>query len=117
LTRDEVHAIAQGRVWTGQQAVENGLADGIGTLEDAIGIAADKAKLEQYRLTVYPKVKDPFMQLVESLTGNSLQSVMEKKLKASFPAFASYLPWLNQGEDWNLGTMIQAGLPFAVGLN
>jgi protease-4 len=117
LTRDEVHAIAQGRVWTGQQAVENGLADGIGTLEDAIAIAADKAKLEQYRLTVYPKVKDPFMQLVESLTGNSLQSVMEKKLKASFPAFASYLPWLNQGEDWNLGNMIQAGLPFAVGLN
>lgn len=117
MTRDEVHAIAQGRVWTGQQAVENGLADGVGTLEDAIAIAADKAKLEQYRLTVYPKVKDPFIQLIEELTGNTIQSAIEKKLKASFPALAAYLPWLNQGEEWTLGTMIQAGLPFAVGLH
>jgi protease-4 len=117
MTRDEVHAIAQGRVWTGQQAVENGLADGLGTLEDAIAIAADKARLEQYRLTVYPKVKDPFMQLVEDLTGNTIQTMIEKKIKASFPALSAHLPWLNQPEEWNLGTMIQAGLPFAVGLN
>lgn len=117
MTRDEVHAIAQGRVWTGQQAVENGLADGLGTLEDAIAIAADKARLEQYRLTVYPKVKDPFMQLVEDLTGNTIQTMIEKKIKASFPALSAHLPWLNQQEEWNLGTMIQAGLPFAVGLN
>jgi len=117
MTRDEVHAIAQGRVWTGQQAVENGLADGIGTLEDAIAIAADKAKLEQYRLTTYPKVKDPIVQLIEELTGSTVRTTLEKRFVASFPALKAYLPWLNQKEEWNLGTMIQASLPFSVGLD
>lgn len=117
MTRDGVHDIAQGRVWTGQQAVENGLADGIGTLEDAIAIAADKAKLEQYRLTTYPKVKDPIVQLVEELTGSTVRTTLEKRFIASFPALKAYLPWLNQEEEWNLGTMIQASLPFAVGLD
>lgn len=117
MTREDVHALAQGRVWTGQQAVENGLADGLGTLEDAIAIAADKAKLAQYRLTRYPKVKDPLMQLIEELTGNTIQTALEKKIIASFPALQTYLPGLSQGEEWNLGTMIQAGLPFAVGVN
>ncbi|MEY2949039.1 MAG: hypothetical protein RLZZ248_240, partial [Bacteroidota bacterium] len=117
MTRDEVHAIAQGRVWTGQQAVENGLADGIGTLEDAIAIAADKAKLEQYRLTIYPKVKDPIVQLIEELTGSTVRTTLEKRFVASFPSLKVYLPWLNQKEEWSLGTMIQASLPFSVGLD
>ncbi|MGA1544868.1 MAG: hypothetical protein ACO388_08600, partial [Saprospiraceae bacterium] len=102
---------------TGQQAVENGLADGIGTLEDAIAIAADKAKLEQYRLTTYPKVKDPIVQLIEELTGSTVRTTLEKRFVASFPALKAYLPWLNQKEEWNLGTMIQASLPFSVGLD
>ena len=117
MTRDEVHAIAQGRVWTGQQAVENGLADGIGTLEDAIAIAADKAKLEQYRLTIYPKVKDPIVQLIEELTGSTVRTTLEKRFVASFPSLKAYLPWLNHEEEWSLGTMIQASLPISVGLD
>jgi len=49
LTRDEVHAVAQGRVWTGAQAVESGLVDEVGSLDRALrsvkamlGVASDE---------------------------------------------------------------------------
>ena len=45
-TRDEVDAIAGGRVWSGQQAVENGLVDAIGGLDDAIARVRTAAHLE-----------------------------------------------------------------------
>lgn len=69
MSRDEVHEIAQGRVWTGQKAKEIGLVDKIGTLENAIDIAAELAEIEEYRTVEFPKTKDPIMQLIESFLG------------------------------------------------
>jgi len=43
LSRDEVHAVAQGRVWTGAQALERKLVDRLGTLDDAIALAKVRA--------------------------------------------------------------------------
>jgi protease-4 len=45
MTRDDVHAIAKGRVWTGADAAENGLVDTLGGLRDAIRIARERAGL------------------------------------------------------------------------
>jgi protease IV len=47
-TRDEVHAIAQGRVWIGSDALKNGLVDKLGLFDDAVKSAAARAKLEKY---------------------------------------------------------------------
>ena len=58
-----VDSIGQGRVWTGSQALENGLIDGIGNLDRAIRAAAAKAKLKDYRVMYYPTQKDPFATL------------------------------------------------------
>lgn len=55
MNRDEVHEIAQGRVWTGQQAVEIDLADRTGSLEDAVAMAAEMAGLERYGTVTYPE--------------------------------------------------------------
>lgn len=60
MTRDEVHEIAQGRVYTGIAAQEVGLVDEIGDLERALEIAAEKAGIEEYSLDIYPKRKDLF---------------------------------------------------------
>ncbi len=50
-TRDEIHAIAQGRVWIGSDAQRIGLVDTLGTYEDAVKAAAVRAKLgEDYRV-------------------------------------------------------------------
>ncbi|MBD1426407.1 signal peptide peptidase SppA [Sphingobacterium arenae] len=58
-----VDSIGQGRVWTGSQALERGLVDGIGNLDRAIRAAAAKAKLKDYRVMYYPTQKDPFATL------------------------------------------------------
>lgn len=59
LTVDEVDAIAQGRVWSGQQALDVGLVDALGGLDEAIARAADTAGLEKgtYRVRTLPRPK------------------------------------------------------------
>ncbi len=69
LPRDSVHAIAQGRVWTGNAGLKIGLVDALGGLDRAIDAAATLAELDEYRTTDYPKVKDPFQQLMEQWLG------------------------------------------------
>jgi protease-4 len=64
MSRDEVHAIAQGRIWTGRKAKEIGLVDELGELDLAIDIAAEKAGLEDYKLSSYPKFKKNFLEEV-----------------------------------------------------
>lgn len=57
MTRDEVHAVAQGRVWTGAQALEHGLVDELGGLDVAIQRAAERAGLENYGVRRLPQPK------------------------------------------------------------
>ena len=66
MTRDEVHEIAQGRVYTGQRAKELGLIDMIGDIHDALNIAAEMAEIEEYTVDVYPRRVDFFERLMSS---------------------------------------------------
>jgi protease-4 len=62
-TDEEVHAIAQGRVWTGKQAVANGLVDKLGGLEDAIACAKRMAGIPEgkaVRIVTLPQGKGWF---------------------------------------------------------
>ncbi len=68
-TRDQIHEIAQGRVWTGRTAVQNGLVDRIGTLDDAIAAAASKSGLKKYRIKEYPEKGEPIQKFLDNLTG------------------------------------------------
>ncbi len=54
---DEVDVIAQGRVWTGADARENGLVDVLGGMDQAVRLAAGKADISEYTLETYPKAK------------------------------------------------------------
>ncbi|MEJ0039448.1 MAG: signal peptide peptidase SppA [Gammaproteobacteria bacterium] len=49
-TRDEVNEIAQGRVWTGADAIKIGLVDHLGSFDDAVAAAAKRAKLDKWQL-------------------------------------------------------------------
>ena len=69
VTTDEIKKIAEGRVWSGEAAVENGLVDILGGLNDALAIAAEKANLSDYRVVEYPKQKDAITLLLEELSG------------------------------------------------
>jgi protease-4 len=67
MTRDEVHAVAQGRIWSGQKAVQLGLVDKLGTLEDAIESAATLAGIEEYRIKEYPVFQNPLQKMITDL--------------------------------------------------
>ena len=79
MTPDAIKQIAEGRVWSGVAALENGLVDTLGGLNDAISIAAQKAALESYRVVEYPKQKDAFTQLMEELGGMPLSKALNNK--------------------------------------
>ena len=67
-----IDRLAQGRVWTGQQAKENGLVDALGGLDTAVAIAKERAKLpagEEVELVVYPPRRTFFELLADQLSG------------------------------------------------
>lgn len=104
LSTDSVHALAQGRVYTGAQALEIGLVDKLGDLEDAIACAARMAKLETYRLKNLPEQKDQLQMIMESF-GSARVSAVEQELG---PLYQHYKLAKNLLE----GDRIQARLEF-----
>ncbi len=54
MTMDEVEEVAQGRVWTGEEALENGLVDELGGLDAALQYAAEQVNLDMYQIKEYP---------------------------------------------------------------
>ena len=67
----DVDSIAQGRVWTGTDALRLGLIDGIGDLDRAIQAATAKADLKDYQIVTFPEPVDKLESLLRSLKGNS----------------------------------------------
>lgn len=104
LSTDSVHAMAQGRVYTGAQALEIGLVDKLGDLEDAIACAARMAKLKNYRLKNLPEQKDQLQIIMESF-GAARVSAVEQELG---PFYQHYKLAKNLLE----GDRIQARLEF-----
>jgi len=75
---NELLKIASGRVWTGEQGLENGLVDVLGGLDVAVAIAAEKAGIvEDYRMRYYPKYKPLMERLFES--GDEVKSQVVKQ--------------------------------------
>ena len=67
-----IHAVAQGRVWTGRQALGHGLVDALGGLDAAVALAKEKAKIpanEDVQLVVYPERRGLLDALSEQFGG------------------------------------------------
>lgn len=110
MKRDDVHKIAQGRVWSGIEAKEIGLVDHLGGLDLALERAAALAEIDSYKLTTYPKYEDDFDSLLEGLFGGPLGTI-----KQSLPPELSL--WLNATEKANNPIQhIQARLPYALNI-
>ena len=92
MPRDAVHEIAQGRVWPADAALENGLVDVIGTLDDAIAIAANKAGItDDYRLRDYPSMKNPLQQVFDEILNpqSTRTKILKEELGALYPYYES----------------------------
>jgi protease-4 len=64
-----IEELAGGRVYTGKQALDLGLVDRLGTLNDAVMFAAEQAKLKKYDVRVVPEPKNFLEQLSEQMSG------------------------------------------------
>ena len=108
LTQSYVDSIGQGRVWAGIDAIEIGLVDELGDMEDAIAYAAQKAELgNDYKVTEWPKQKDFFTRMMESMnnTDDKLDAAMRSKL-------GGYYDYVKGIENLQKNTGIQARMPF-----
>lgn len=84
-TPEQVDKIAQGHVWTGQDAKANGLVDSLGDFDDAVAKAAQLAKLKQWHIDYYQEEPTLFNSVVDSLSG-SVRAAVPEALQAYLPA-------------------------------
>ncbi len=110
MTKDEVHEIAQGRVWSGVEAKEIGLVDHLGGMETALKRAAVLADIEDYKITTYPKYDD------------DLESMLGELFRGPFGNIKQQLPpelglWLNHTNALKEpANQIQTRLPFTLNI-
>lgn len=72
MTPDSVRQIAEGRVWDGRNALDLGLIDALGTLDDAIAAAAELADLTDYEPVYIQDLSSPAQELLQELNRLSL---------------------------------------------
>lgn len=75
ITKERVSQVAQGRVWTGEDAIQANLVDQLGGLEDAIALAAETAELEEFRVDEYPRLPSFEEQLINSIFGVGITGI------------------------------------------
>ena len=109
MSRDQVHEIAQGRVWLATDAKPIKLIDDFGSLDDAVKKAAELAKLSEYHAKNYPKAQTWYEQLINMAEkrGSNLDSELREVLGEL------YQPFVDARKDQQRNRL-QARLPLAL---
>lgn len=107
ISVQRVDSIGQGRVWTGNQALELGLVDKIGNVERAVQAAAYKAKLADYAIVELPEKEDPF---------SSILSTSKEKIKTWLFAeeLGDYQKYIYDIRNALQHTGMQARIPYTI---
>jgi protease-4 len=98
VSMEHVDSIAQGRVWTGTDAIGIGLVDRIGNLDVALKSAAAKANLKEYGIATYPERVDQFRSMLKRLKGGpftaaTIKEAMKEELGADYQYYQQ-LQWM-----------------------
>ena len=109
---EDIDAIGGGRVWSGTRAKQIGLVDDLGSLEDAVKFAAQKANLKSYKVSSYPKKKTAFEQIFEDLNEDDISArVIKNKIgKANYEIF-------QQITDQKLKSEVKMEMPYQIKIN
>ena len=110
LTKAEVDTLGQGRVWSGENAMEIGLIDAFGGLEDAIAMAAEMEGLESYRTVSLPHLPDPFEELFKTGTKNIRAKILKNELGEKY-RFYEYFTKASQMKG------VYARMPYDIWVN
>ncbi|EEA7256125.1 signal peptide peptidase SppA [Salmonella enterica subsp. enterica] len=84
-TPEQIDKIAQGHVWTGEDAKANGLVDSLGDFDDAVAKAAELAKLKQWHLDYYQDEPTVLDMVMDNMTG-SVRAMLPEAIQAMLPA-------------------------------
>ncbi len=109
MSVDKLKSLASGRVWTGEQAKQNGLVDELGGLQEAITLAAKLAKLksDSYRVRYLPEQKS----VLEELFANTSESMQTRAIQNQFGVLAPYVKSVQNIQSWQ---GIQTRLPYEI---
>lgn len=106
LRQSYVDSIGQGRVWAGVDALELGLVDQLGDIEDAVAYAAQLAEVDDYKVVEFPKQKDFMTRLLESM---SKEDEIRAAMKQQMGVYYQYFEALQNIPD---NAEVQARIPF-----
>ena len=112
LTQDSIKVIGEGRVWTGQHALQIGLVDQLGNLDDAIAKAKELAEIDECTVSEYPAQKSFFEQLLEETTSN--HSYADQQLHL---LLGDYYDAIRTVRSATSEDHIQAAMPFYLKFN
>ena len=117
-TYESVDSIAQGRVWTGKDALKIGLVDEIGTLEDALRYTASVAgdsDLDNWNVVAYPKPMSFMEQLKQQLGKGNKEEVMVNAFAGTPLEYVAktLLDWQKTWTKGN-GDLVFARMPFEI---
>lgn len=106
---EDIDAIGGGRVWSGTRAKQIGLVDELGSLEDAVKFAAQKANLKSYNVSSYPKKMSAFEQIFSDLNEDDISArVIKNKIgKANYEI-------LEQITDKKLKSEVKMEMPYQI---
>ncbi len=103
-TPEQIDAIAQGHVWTGQDAKANGLVDSLGDFDDAVAKAAELAKIKVWHLDFWQD--DPsFLDMVFDSMSGSVRAMLPQALQAYLPAPLADAALALKAQNDKFGTM------------
>jgi len=108
-SKSYIDSIGGGHVWIGTDAVKIGLADRIGSFNDAIAAAGKKAKLKEYRIVEYPAKIDPIKSLLDDATDNVRIYYAKKEFGENFNLY-------QQLKKAMVNAGVQARMPFEVNI-
>jgi protease IV len=70
-TKEQIAMVGEGRVWSGENAINNKLIDKLGGINDAVKIAANMANIETYRIVELPEMLSPIEQMMKNFGGDA----------------------------------------------
>jgi protease IV len=106
MEQEELKKLAGGRVWSGIEAQQNGLVDVLGSLDDAVKLAANAAGIgDDYRVRYYPREKTFFEQLLSDLGRDAEMKLLEYH-------YGEYFPYFKKLKTIEQYRGMQARLPF-----
>ena len=108
---ENVDSIAQGRVWSGEDALRLGLIDGYGDVNRAIASASKLAKLKEYQVVTYPEPADKFEMMLRRFKGSSASAeVMKAAIEKELGGDYEFLKQMRELKHMNGKTLM--ALPF-----